>query len=497
MAVYKLFPEKDASIYSAYNYMNTGLDAILDVKNEVTESNPVSRVARTLIKFNQSEIDNALTTISNVTESNWNNWSVSLRCYVAKATNITLDSTLYAYPISGSWNNGTGQYLDNIINGTGASWKYSAYSGSTEWPTSAFGTLVTASWSGSDNAGGAVWFTGSNVVGGEYEGITNITSSQTFTLRSDKDLNMDVTNAIKVWHSGSTGNNTGRTDIQNQGFILKWSDDIEFTTSSAVTPQLSYYSVDTNTIYPPQLEIKWRDFSYSTSSGEFFEGRTLTGSYPTNEITSSISCSYTQSLPAPDSNTGIGTGATFGATFKSSSMLNVFVKEIGSGYKAGDVLTWNAATLNNLSAVSGATTDAVVTLSTFDIQQLNVIDTPDLFMSLDNNQGVFYSESINNFRLNVRPEFPVRTFETSSIDTLNYALPSASYYAIKDLDTNEFVVDFDRAFTQISCDPTGSFFKVYMNGLEPERYYQILIQTTVQGNTIVMDENYYFKVING
>mgnify|MGYP003645578907 FL=1 len=235
MAVYKLFPEKDASIYSAYRYMNTGLDAILDVKNEVTESNPVARVARSLVKFNQSEIDNVLTTISNVTQSNWNNWSASLKSYVAKATNITLDSTLYAYPISGSWNNGTGQYLDNIINGTGVSWKYSAYSGSTEWPIASFGTLVTASWSGSDNTGGAVWFTGSNVVGGEYEGITDITSSQMFTLRSDKDLDMNVTNAVKIWHSGSTGNNTGRTDIQNEGFIIKWEDSIEFTTSSAVT----------------------------------------------------------------------------------------------------------------------------------------------------------------------------------------------------------------------------------------------------------------------
>ena len=308
---------------------------------------------------------------------------------------------------------------------------------------------------------------------------------------------MNVTNALKVWHSGSTGNNSGLTDIQNQGFILKWDDDIEFTTSSAVTPQMSFYSVDTNTIYPPQLEIKWRDFTYSTSSGEFEEGRTLTGSYPTNEITSSISCSYTQSLPTPDNNTGVGIGATYGATFKSASMVDVFVKDLGSGYKAGDILTWNAATLNNLDAVSGATSDAVVTLSTFDIEQLNVISTPDVFMSLDNNQGVFYSESINNFRLNVRPEFPVRTFETSSIDTLNYALPSSSYYAIKDLDTNEFVVEFDKEFTQISCDPTGSFFKVYMNGLEPERYYQILVQTEIQGNTIVMDENYYFKVING
>jgi hypothetical protein len=36
-----------------------------------------------------------------------------------------------------------------------------------------------------------------------------------------------------------------------------------------------------------------------------------------------------------------------------------------------------------------------------------------------------------------------------------------------------------------------------MNGLEPERYYQILVQTNVNGNTIIKDENYYFKVVNG
>ena len=36
-----------------------------------------------------------------------------------------------------------------------------------------------------------------------------------------------------------------------------------------------------------------------------------------------------------------------------------------------------------------------------------------------------------------------------------------------------------------------------MNGLEPERNYQILIQTNIDNNVIIMDEKYYFKVING
>ena len=62
--------------------------------------------------------------------------------------------------------------------------------------------------------------------------------------------------------------------------------------------------------------------------------------------------------------------------------MSVSVKELGLGYKAGDQLTWNAAALNGLPAITGATGDAVVTLSTFDIQQLDVIDTPDIYCDI-------------------------------------------------------------------------------------------------------------------
>ena len=494
MAVYKLFPSQDASIYSGYPAMNTGLDPILDVANYVTESNPVARVARSIIQFDQSEIENAIDVIAKVTGSEFNSWSGSLKAYVAKASNVIINSYVEVWPLSGSWNNGTGQYLDNKAGTNGVSWVYTDYSGSNEWVTAGWVPLTTGSYSGSNNAGGGVWYTGS----GTYSNVNNANMgvSQSYNLRSTKDLDINVTDILKVWYSSSKDLNPGEIEITNNGFLVKWANEQEFVTSSAVSPQLSFYSVDTNTIYPPELEIKWRDFTYSTSSGDFKLGRTLTGSYPTNEITSSISCSYTQSLPAPTYG-GAGTGATFGATFNSSSMLNVFVKDLGLGYKAGETLTWSTAQINALDGVSGATSEAVVTISTFDIQQLDVINTPDLYVALDNNAGVFYSESINDFRLNVRPEFPARTFKTSSLYTTNHALPSSSYYAIKDLDTNEFVVDFDEEFTQISCDATSSYFTVYMNGLEPERYYNILIQTEIDGQTIVMDENYYFKVVNG
>jgi hypothetical protein len=118
-------------------------------------------------------------------------------------------------------------------------------------------------------------------------------------------------------------------------------------------------------------------------------------------------------------------------------------------------------------------------------------------MSLAENPGVFYPESINRFYLNVSPLYPVRTYQTSSLFTQLNFLPTSSYYAVKDLATNEYVINFDDQYTQISSDTNGSYFKVYMSGLEPERYYKILIKTIINGSTIISDDNYYFKVING
>jgi hypothetical protein len=63
------------------------------------------------------------------------------------------------------------------------------------------------------------------------------------------------------------------------------------------------------------------------------------------------------------------------------------------------------------------------------------------------------------------------------------------------LDTEEIVVDYNTTYTQISCDDTSNYFDVYMNGLEPERYYKILIKTIIDGTTLILDDNYYFKVI--
>ena len=63
------------------------------------------------------------------------------------------------------------------------------------------------------------------------------------------------------------------------------------------------------------------------------------------------------------------------------------------------------------------------------------------------------------------------------------------------MDTNETIIDFDSTATKLSSDPTSNYFNLYMNGLEPDRYYKVLIKTIIGANVYVFDQpNFYFKV---
>ena len=370
MAVYKIFPTQDATLYSAYPTMNTGLDAILETSNKLDISgNP--DVARYLVKFDTNEI---IDIISN--KISGSTYDVYFKNFIAEAQGINLDTSLEILPVAQNWNNGTGYTLDSPTIKDGSSWAYSSYSGSNPWNMS--GSGFTGSYNTTySSQGGGNFFTGS---------IYKVT--QSFELRSEKDIEVNVKTTVNAWSSSI---------LPNYGFIVKLTGSQEFNPSEYIQPQFKYYSVDTNTIYPPCLEFRWRDYQ---------------------------------------------------------------------------------------SVLTGSLTGSIVT-------------TSDIKMSLSQNSGIFYPTSINKFNVNVSPLYPNRVYQTSSLFTnLNY-LPTSSYYAIKDLATNEFVVNFDNQYTQISSDTTGNYFSVYMSGLEPERYYKILIKTIINGSTLIFDDNYYFKVING
>ena len=379
MAVYKIFPTKDATLYSEFPNMNTGLDEIIEASTYVKED--VGQVSRYLIQFSTSEMNNIIDTKTSNGE-----WTAYLRNFNAVVTGLNLDTKLLFFPVAGNWGMGTGRFGDDQKVENGVSWNWIDYSGSQLWPLSSFPTYVTASWSGSLTGGGN-WYTGSNL------GL-DVTQEQTFNYSDTKDINIEVKSTVETWFSYSLNPSDG---FRNNGFLIKQTDSNEFIDNINNQKTFRYFSIDTHTIYPPQLEFRWNDFVFNTGSSTNVE------------------------LPAVES-----------------------------------------------------------------------------FISIYNNAGVYYSQSIPRLRFAAMPKYPDRVFQTASLYTQNYYLPqSQSFYAVKDTETNEFVIDFDNDYTRISADTTSSYFDLYCNGLEPERYYTVLVKTNIGGTTKVFDENIMFKIAKG
>lgn len=366
MAIYRIFPTADSFIFSEVPAANAGRDEIIELGGYI-DGTGTGRASRGVLKFATTDIQNVVNNkIGNVS------WKANIHLYLAEASELPVDFDVYAYPISGTYDNGTGKFGDIPANETGISWTYREAGREKAWSTSGFATGVTGSYI-STQIGGGTWYTGSNGI--------NLESTQSFTPSSDLDLDIDVTNGVELHYSGT---------LPNDGFLLKLPNTTEFNTTASV--RLRYFSSDTNTIYPPFLEFKWDDSSYDTGS---------------------------------------------------------------------------LSTLSNSQC------------------QINI----------KNNKGEYVDEGKQRFRLSTKPTYPTRTFTTSSVYLTNYALPTASYWGLRDEHSEEMIVNFDTEYTKISCDSLGPYFDVYMDGLQPERYYRVLIKTTLDGSDTVVDNKNIFKIV--
>jgi hypothetical protein len=261
--IYTIYPKFDSTIYEKTESLNTGTDQILELSHELvgTSSKYNSRI---LMKFDVSGI-----------ESDVNSGKISsnakyyLQLRTADVKEIPQEYTIYAYPLSGSWTNGTGKYSNTPSTTDGVSWKYrSSKSVGTLWGvTEVTGGLnyewdeISDSWVDANLIFGALYAstTGSyfsSVGGGTWWTFENTICTQSFSHESS-DIYMDVSSIVKKWITGS-----GR--FENDGFILKFSNQLESSTESL--PSLKFFSVDSNTIYVPKLFVVWDDSSFQTGS---------------------------------------------------------------------------------------------------------------------------------------------------------------------------------------------------------------------------------------
>ena len=117
-----------------------------------------------------------------------------------------------------------------------------------------------------------------------------------------------------------------------------------------------------------------------------------------------------------------------------------------------------------------------------------------LNVTLYNNQSEYNQNDVAKLKIHVRDKYPTREFSTTS-NNLNIGyLTVNSFYSIRDAHTEREIVPFDD-YTKLSADDNGMFFKVYMKGLQPERYYRLLFKHVHNDGTTIYDNDYFFKVV--
>ena len=78
-------------------------------------------------------------------------------------------------------------------------------------------------------------------------------------------------------------------------------------------------------------------------------------------------------------------------------------------------------------------------------------------------------------------------------------LPSASiFYEVKDADTEEVIIPFGTG-SKISCDSTGNFFNLWLDGFQAERNYRFCVKVVSGSGTTetinYYDDDYEFRVV--
>jgi len=364
------FPTQDTTLYQVSQSMNTGLDAILEVRKDMNADGTVVYVSRTLIKFDLTYISKSVSSglISNPT--------YYLNLYDAGSEELNISQILYGYPVSQSWEMGSGHFSDFPVTEDGASWKYRDNDNvKTQWV------------SGSDNIGGT-WYSGSG-----YE------ASQSFT-HEPSDLRINVNDIVNKWLNST---------ISNEGFILKRSGSYGNSDTGSVEGNTTHYgnfkffSRDTHTIYPPKLEVVWDDSKWSTGS----------------------------------------------------------------------------------------------------LSELSSTNLEDMVLYMKGVRPEYKETSKVKFRVVGRERYPEKTYVTSGYSTgyltVKYLPSGSTYYQIKDAYTEDIIVPFGSG-SVVSCDSTGNYFNVWMNGLQSERFYRINYKVVSGSGTAdetvqYFDEDHSFKVV--
>jgi|TARA_B100001750_G_C15475730_1_gene582351 hypothetical protein len=505
---YFTFADKDATLYENSSSLNSGLDEILEIRKDVADSAAFREASRVLIKFDLTYISQSIGS-GLIPDSGSKAAKYYLNLYDAHPTSLASSQSLYAYPVSQSWIMGDGRSYDNPITKEGCSWNFTkgiddgtlwtpeiTASGGTWYQNYASGSLTFISGS-TGNFG-----TSSNdevqvtVKGTEYNFIASasIDANGTGSVPSDSSPNFYFsTGSITSEFASNLATEINAADIGVTASMSSVSSSLgavgtvrlHMTASSITTAGLTDISIDTGSsgTYSDILTLGGGGVPYEASQSFNIDSEDVRMDV-TNIVKAWLSQSIDNEGFIVKRRGNVGNSDSFSDENNTQRLGNFsfFSSDTHTKYPptlevVWDDSKWNAGSLSALTSTN----------------------LEDSVLYMKGLQPEYNQKSKVKFRVVGRERFPDKTYDTTPSNlTVKTLPPSSSYYSILDAETNDVIVPFGSG-SQLSCDSSGNYFTLWMDGYQPERYYKIEYRIQSGSGTDeelnqYYDEGFTFKV---
>lgn len=457
--IFRIYPSKDTFIsndFGPYGRVrltgaNVGASEDLVVFKRAGISGAIgtngsSSLARSLLHFDLSQLCE-MTASGQIPSS-----GLSFRLHMNHKTTACVRPTsfdLVVRPLSSSWDEGLGQ--DVLLGDKGFS----------NWDR----RTSTSFW---------------NTPGGDF--INSLASSAHFD-SGDEDLDVDITQIVQTWLSGSAPNNgiavSMTSSIESDSLYLDYYQKKFYSRHSFYRDRIPYIEVRANdSIRDDRTNMQWGRsgtlYLYNIVGGEF-ESLSADPVVSISDLSGVIAYKtashgvypgvYSASFLFP-------TGTYAGRPYSGSVFFD--------SWTIGSDSVMNSSFIVNRGGGSSTITQHPLTARIRNMRDEYTGDDVEVFEVL--------------FR---RQAHTIPVLQTASLGVVPYIVEKA-YYAVENDSTRERVIPFgtgSQQHTRLSYGASGNSFKLYMRNLHAGNVYRIIFLTVEQGRNQVIDSGIKFKVI--
>jgi hypothetical protein len=450
MAIYRSYLSQDNWITNrivnsiAQTGSNHGADPVLTVF--AVKTNTSYEVARSLIKFSLTELSGKIFSERIIPSASV---SYFLKMFDMKHGETTPTSfDLFVYPMSSSWDEGTGVEMDGIDKGY-ANWEKST---------------STQTWT----------MTGSDFLTSSYG-----SGSQHFD-RGQEDLEVDVTSIVNAWLTGG---------LVNNGLIIKLGSTEE---DNAVDYYVKeFHGRESRYVeYLPYLEARWSNVKkdHRNNFGYNQDNNLYLYNFVRGEL---VNLSEPVFVRVQDSSGSVTFSATYTASFVETGIYSASVNisnNVSSATRFYDI--WYSGSSVHMTGnfnpqnLTGSATDQYY----------------DFTANINNLRQVYDSAEEGRFKVNVRKKnfrTHVGSLKSASLD-MNREYIENMYYSVINDENGMIVIPFgtgsSNPYTKLSYNSDGNYFDLFFNSFVPGFKYRIKLLIQNNKDKKILDDDWIFKV---